>query len=282
MLQDPFTSQRGAEQTYGVWAEAMADLISYRYLGCSSVMLDRDRAVGRMTLRGDLRATGGLLSAPVAIAMLDTAGICIDRVFHLALTHIEIQLVDPATDVRRLRVIGIVARWARTQVFTEATFVDDDHPQRVIGFGTADWAVISPTPDGFVYTDPTPGVVDSPDLPTLANAYDATAIGGGYQIAGLSTRIGADTLHHGPIVVTLEATAIDLAVQASAVDSGVRVETASVRIVRAGRRGPFVTRGNVLSDGDVIVVRTELVDRGLDEATIAIAYHRIRLRKTPP
>ncbi len=308
-------ARRGAESPYGVWAPAMGELVSYRHLGCSSVMADPDHAIGRMVLRPDLRipralggpesgGPGGLQSAPLAIAMLDTAGICIDRVYHLGLTHIEVQIVDPAHDVKVVHVLGRVVRWARTQVFTEATFVDTDDHDRVLGIGTADWAVISPTPPGFEYTDPARagGGTSGSDgaFPPLALAYDAIPISGGYEIAGLSTRVGTDTLHHGPILVALEATAIDLAGAAGAGSAGaVTVESASVRIVKAGRSGPFRTSGTVLTGGpgrgqarsdtarsdagrsnsahtDTVLVRTELIAHGQDDAVIAVAHHRLR------
>jgi hypothetical protein len=66
-----------------------------------------------------------------------------------------------------------VLREARTQVFTEATIEDHADANQVIGFATADWAVLAPTPEGFVYTDPGHGVPDTPDLPPLTEAYDA-------------------------------------------------------------------------------------------------------------
>lgn len=266
-------SEPRPDSPYGVWDSAMAELVSYRHLGCSSVQLDRDHAVGRMRLRADMRTAGGLLSAPVAIAMLDTAGICIDRVVLLALTQADVHLLAPAADVQTLRVVGNVVRWARTQVFTEATFVSDSDPTRVIGVGVANWAVIAPTPEGFVYTDPSTTAVDEAHLPPLTRAYDATPIEGGYEIAGLSPRVGGTTLHHGPMLVALEATAIDLAANGT---GQLAVEQAGVRIVAAGRRGPFRTSGTIVRDGASVLVRTELVDHGNSGAVVAVAHHRLR------
>lgn len=263
------------ESPNGIWASSVAELISYRHLGCTSQQIDRDHAVGTMRLRRDMRSSGGLLTAPVTIAMLDTAGICIDRVYFLGLTHIEIQLLDPAADVHTLRVQGTVVRWARTQLFTEATFVSDDDPTRVIGVGVADWAVIAPTPDGFVYTDPARAEeVDESQLPPLPLAYDATPIDGGYEITALSSRIGGVALHHGPLLVTLEATALDLAAAAGA--GSLAVEHASVRIVKAGTAGPFRTSGTIVRDGASVLVRTELVDLGNSNIVVAVAHHRLR------
>ena len=109
-----------------------------------------------MTIRSDMRHAGGLFAAPIAIAMLDTAGIAVDRHWQLALTRAEIHLSPSAGNISRLRTLGSLSRKARTQVFTEASFVDGDDPDHVVGLGTADWAVIAHTPSGFEYIDPGP------------------------------------------------------------------------------------------------------------------------------
>src|SRR5215203_5875222 len=143
---------RNADHIHGVWAEATRQLISYRYVGCQSVLHDRHHSTGHMRLRSDMRTSAGLLAAPVAIAMLDAAGNNIDRHYHLALTQIDVHLFEAAADVARLKTVSEVVREARTQWFTEARF-EDDASGRVIGFGSANWSVINPTPEGFVYTD---------------------------------------------------------------------------------------------------------------------------------
>ena len=78
-------------QAYGIWAEAVAELMSYRYLGCSSTLGNGFAAEAAMSIRSDMRHAGGRLAAPVGIAMLDTAGIAVDRHWQLALTRAEIQ-----------------------------------------------------------------------------------------------------------------------------------------------------------------------------------------------
>ena len=101
-----------------------------------------------------------------------------------------------------------------------------------------------------MYTDPGPGVPDTPDLPPLSDAYDAhPSAGGGFVIDGLSTRVGVDTLHHGPILVALEAAALEVATAQAETDA-LRVEHFSHpireggarRTVRCQRRGHRVTR----------------------------------------
>jgi acyl-coenzyme A thioesterase PaaI-like protein len=269
---------RGAGDVHGVFKDATHDLLSYRYLGCSSVLRDREHAEGRMRVRRDMRTGGGgLLTAPVAIAMLDTAGINIDRFYHAACTHIDVHLVDPGIGVDELRTLGTVVREARTAVFTEARFEDGGSPDRLLGLGTVGWSIIGPTPPGFEYTDPGPGLEDSPDLPPLPEAYDGRLLaGGGYQIEGLSTRIGTDVLHHGPILVTSEAAALDV-LTAAAGTAALAPETASLRLVRAGKRGPFVVTAEVIgSYGSAFACRSEMRDEGAGGAVIATGFYRVR------
>ena len=268
---------RGAGDIWGVF-ERTTDLISYRYLGCSSELRDREHAEGRMRIRRDMRTGGGgLLGSPLAIAMLDTAGINIDRFYHAACTHIDVHLVDPGREVTEVRILGTVVREARTAVFTEARFEDADRPGRLLGMGTVGWTIVGPTPPGFTYTHPGTGVPDSPTLPPLVEAYDARpAAGGGYVIDGMSTRLGTDVLHHGPILVVSEAAALD-AIGVSAGTSGVDVETSSIRLVQAGRRGPFVATAEVIGHtGGTFACRTEMRDQGRDDRVIATGFFRAR------
>lgn len=259
-------------QVYGVWTQTVAELMSYRYLGCRSVLGDGYEARGEMPLRSDMRHEGSVLAAPVAIAMLDTAGIAVDRHWQLALTHIDVHLSGPAAGVARMGVHGLMTRVARSQVFTEATFYDAEEPDVMLGFGTADWAVIDSTPSGFEYVDPGHGVADTGSLPPLATAYGGSPrAGGGFVIDDLTPRLGGFLLHHGPILVTLEAAAVEAA------GAGARVEELSVRIVKAGKQVPFIATARVLSDAEpVVLVRADLHQGSDSESLVATATVRLR------
>ena len=184
-------------------------------------------------------------------------------------------LFDAALDVNEIRTLGTVVREARTQVFTEARIEDAASRGRLIGFGTVSWTIIGPTPEGFVYTDPGSGVADSPSLPPLAEAYGARSRPDGrYVIDGLSPRIGTDSMHHGPILVTLEATALSSA-SADVRSDGLMVQTASTRLVRAARRGPFVSSAEVIGVvGDTVACRAEMRDEGADDCVVAVGLFR--------
>ncbi len=163
------------EEHWQAWRTGLGEngLISYRYLGCSSTVLTRETAVGRMRVRRDLRTAGGLLAAPLGIALLDTAGINVDAIGRCAPTQIDVTVFGPALDVEAVRLFGEIVREGRTQMFTRARIEDAARPGRVIGFGTTSWAVMAPTPPGYVYVDPGPGVADEADLGPLVEAFDA-------------------------------------------------------------------------------------------------------------
>jgi acyl-coenzyme A thioesterase PaaI-like protein len=203
--------------------------------------------------------------------MLDTAGIAVDRHWQLALTHVAVDLCGPVgADVSAVAVHGSMTRRARSQIFTEARIAAADDPARLIGLGTADWTVISPTGTGFEYVDPGPGVPDSDDLPALASAYGAERhADGSYVIDELTPRLGGVLLHHGPILVALEAAALHAAGEAA------RVQSLDVRIVKAGRKGPFVATASVESDvAGSVLVRTRMHQDGDVTNVVATALVR--------
>lgn len=266
---------RDADKVNGVWTEAMTELVSYRYVGCQSIINDRHHAEGWTTMRSHLRSSASLLGAPLAISMLDTAGINIDRLYHLGLTQVDIQLYEPAPDVARIHTIGNVLHEARTQLFTECRFEDADRPGRVIGAGAANWAIINVTPDGFDYTDPGPGHEEGSDVPPIVQAFELEARpGGGFELPGLSPRVGTDTLHHGPMLVGLEQSAHQSATAASGTDALV-LQSSTTRIVKAGRRGPFTFSANVLVETPTVVAcRAQMIDGAGDIITVSLVSYR--------
>jgi hypothetical protein len=260
----------------GAFTASMADLISYRYVGCQAELIDADHSVSTTAVRSHLCTPGSISAPALAISMLDAAGIAVDRVHLLGLTEVDLQLYEPALDVSRLRTFGAVARWARTQVFTECRFEDADRPGRVLGTGAANWSVLAPTPEGFTYTDPGPGYPEGGDTPSMAEAFTvAPGPGGSFVVPELTTRVGAEVLHHGPMLVALEQAALAAAGAAAGTDR-LALASWSMRIVRAGKRAPFTATAEVLAASDAVVgCRAELVDgSGVPVALALISYRR--------
>jgi hypothetical protein len=272
------TPKREEDEHWEAWKRSLGEggLVSYRYVGCSSRALSRHTAVGGMRLRRDLRSAGGLLAAPLGIALLDTAGINVDPIGRCAPTQIDVTVFGPAHDVDEIAIHGAIVREGRTQMFTEGRIEDAARPGRVIGFGTTSWAVMEPTPPGFVYVDPGPGVPDTPDLPPFVTAFGVMPrSGGGYELAGLSPQVGADGLHQGPIQAMLEAAALDVARNAAGTDA-IYAEHTATTIVQRGKAGPFVATASLLTDdAGVIACRAELRDHGAGRlVATAFSLHR--------
>ncbi len=272
------TDRREAASPFGEWADAHDSLMTYRYLASRPHMLDRTHAEGLMALRPDLRtAADAVLAAPLAIAMLDVAGINIDRLWILALTQIDVEVLDPATDVGEVYLSGQVIKEARSQIFTEVRIYDSADRDRAIGFGTANWSVICPTPEGFFYPEPGRGVEGMTDVPPLWQAYTGRRRTDGLlEIPGLRPEIGTDRLHHGPMLVVTEAAALQAAAEAVGTDA-LAVEHLGVTIVAPGRSGPFVaTPVFVQVRADTVGCRVELRDEGRDSRLVASAFVRMR------
>jgi hypothetical protein len=261
----------GAERMHGVFTESHGELVSYRYVGGQSVMLDRDHAEGRTSIRAHLRTPGSVSGSALAISMMDTAGINVDRVYLLGLTQVDIQLYEPALDIARVRTVGRVIRWARTQVFTECRFEDDSDPRRIIGIGAANWSVMGPTPPGFVYTDPGAGLPEALDTPPMTAAFGLEAHANGRLVLpALSPRVGIEVLHHGPMLVGAEQSALAAAAAVARTDK-LALRSWTMRIVKAGRRAPFtVTADALASSPDLVACRAEMVDG--DGAAIAVSH----------
>ena len=165
-----------------------------------------------MQLRRDLRTPGGLLAAPLGIALLDTAGINVDAIGRCAPTQIDVTVFDAALDVEAVRLFGEIVREGS---------VADVHTCAHRGRGTArtrDRVRLHEL--GGAGADAARFRLRGPRARRRRHARPAAPhrrvrrgapAGGGYVLDGLSARVGADSLHQGPIQVMLEAAALDVA-----------------------------------------------------------------------
>lgn len=272
--------RREAASPWGEWASSTGVLMSYSYLRSRPRAIDRDHAENLLEIRPDLRTPAGAVrAAPLAIAMLDTAGINVDPVNILALTQVNVDVVDCAVDVPEVFLAGKVTTEARSQIFTEARIFDAGKRERGIGFGSANWSVICPTPDGFAYPEPGHGVEGLAEIPPLWQAYHGRRRSDGLlEIGDLHPAIGAERLHHGPMLVVTETAALDACAGAVGTDALV-VHHLAMTIVAPGRTGPFVaTPVFVATDGDTAGCRVELRDAGGDNRLVAATFVRAQRR----
>jgi hypothetical protein len=253
------TTRREAADPRGEWAHSRGPLMSDSYLASRPRAIDRSHAENLLEIRPDLRtAAGAVLAAPLAIAMLDAAGINVDPANILALTQVNIEILDCAVDVHEAHLEGRVTTEARSQVFTEARICDAADRARPIGFGTANWSVICPTPK-------------------LWQAYTGRRQADGLlEIPELRPQIGAGRLHHGPMLVVTEAAALDAAADVLETDA-VSIDSLEMTIVAPGSVGPFVaTPVLVATSADTVGCRVELRDRGRNDRLVAATFVRMR------
>ena len=250
--------------------------MSYSYLASAPRAIDRTHAENHLAVRPDLRTPGGaMLASPLAIAMLDTAGVNVDPVNILALTQVNIAIVG-GVGIDEVFLAGHVTAEARSQIFTDATIFDARDPRKLIGVGSANWSVICPTPDGFGYPDPGDGIDESVEPPPLWRAYAGRRRSDGMlEIPGLRPEIGAERLHHGPILVVTEASALEAGTRALGTDA-LRVDHLATTIVAPGRNGPFVAMPvGIAAAGGSALCRVELRDGGRGNRLVAATTVRM-------
>jgi hypothetical protein len=110
--------------------------------------------------------------------MLDVAGFTPDRVCILALTQIDIELLEPALDVSEAYLAGQVTAEARTQVFQRGAHLRRRQQGRAIGVGNRQLVDRLPDAKGFEYFQPGRGVDPMTEVPPLWPAFTGRRRGG--------------------------------------------------------------------------------------------------------
>lgn len=251
-------------------------LLTYRYLDC---LQDPVSLEGHMDIRHDMRnPTGGIMAAPLAIAMAEGRG---DDVAVPAPVMSSVHIVDAGRDVRSVISYPLdgPSRTGRTLSFgAGGMLVDADNRDRIVAFTQGLSVLLAAAPEGYEYVPPAPsGVVDSPDLPPLHEAFGVTRTADGdLALPELSLPLASTsgTLHHGPTQVILEALAFELAA-GHAGTTHLQVDDWTVFYTAPGKVGPFVARGTLIGgdgpDPDRYGARVHLIDTGRDDRLVATA-----------
>lgn len=278
-MTDTAAARRPSHDPQGDWAPTRGVLMSYAYLGSRPQAVDSTSSENVLHLRSDLRTgAGALLAAPLAIAMLDAATVNVESMRVLAVTQIDIGIVDCGLDVGRAHLAGRITTEMRSQLFTEARIHDADDPSRHIGFGTANWAVLDWAPHRFCFPQPGSPEPDRAGLPPLWHAYSGRRrADGSLEIPRLPLEVGEERLHYGPMLIVTEAVALDHAAAVLGTDELV-VEHLAMTAVAPGRVGPFIARPVfTATEGDCVGCRVELRDAGRGDRLIAATLVRIRI-----
>jgi acyl-coenzyme A thioesterase PaaI-like protein len=261
----------------GHWAQfekAWTALLSYRYLGKLTPVLDAGVERETMPLRYDMRnSTGGVMAAPLCIASPEPYwrdDECIP-----APVVMSYEIVDPARDVRRVDVQRDVISLGRTMGFSRSRIVDAEDPGRLIAVSTGTGVSLGAVPPGYEQVDNPPiDVVDSPDLPPLHVVFGAEkGPDGAWRLPVLRPELSSPhaALHQGPINIILETAAMELAADCARTDA-LQIESWTVMMVRPGVVGPFRASAEVLSDrSERFPVQLTLRDEGMHDRVIATA-----------
>ncbi|MGA5545989.1 hypothetical protein ACPCIR_29460 [Mycobacterium sp. NPDC051198] len=260
-------------------------LLSYRYLGRSYSSMDLGPVDDTVTLRRDMRnATGGVLLAVLGISSPDSGGVSDLEAVPNPVIH-SCQVLDPARDVKRIRVDTEVLKQGRQLAYSRSVIVDADNPDRVIALTEGQGISIGVPPEGLgkMPVDPI-DIVDGPDLPPLWQVFGGTKrTDGHWALPELAVEVASPdaALHIGPQFVILEAAAADAAAGAAKTEALQGLSSHAMFLAR-GKAGPFRVDTQVLSGVEgTIAVRATLHDEGADgKAVTAASYVFGRMEET--
>lgn len=275
------------EEHWAHFAKAWRALQSYTYLGKATPGMDAGVVDETMPLRHDMRnSTGGIMAAPLCIAAPEPSWA--DDECVPAPVTMSYVVLDPARDVRRVRILREEISIGRKMGFTRSRVVDDADHSRVIALSAGSGVSLGDVPPGFVPVDnPVTELKDSSDLPSLRDVFGVVARpDGALQIDKVTPELSSphSALHLGPINIALEAAVIDeLERVTGSVDF--QVEQWFVMMVKPGYTGPFVARATVLgspadlASADRLGVEATMTDEGANGrvmATVSASYRRVR------
>lgn len=257
----------------------------WTYLGATNRSIDAETAQCRIPIRPDMCYEHGLRAAIIGSSIefgtircvSDAGGIVVDLSYH----------VRDNAKVSEAIVEGRLVRRGRSTSVTEGRVLDAADG-RTIGYGTVSWVVppaASPAagqsasepfrPD-FSGSTPAPGT----PLPDLLAAMGVYRLPGSidYQIDQVRPEIaGGDwrSLH-----ATVQQVMVDGSSMAAAAErlgtEAVATRDVTLRMVTAGRVGPFVTEATVLHHtARDATCRVAIVDQGAEAKVIAIASVRV-------
>jgi len=271
-----------AEEYWSDFENKWTALLTYRYLGRVSGVLDNAPEGTTMPLRHDMRnAAGGIMAAPLCIASPESGGMA-DDLFVPNPVIASMQILDDARDVTRVAVLPETIHLGRMMGFSRSRIVEADNHDRVIALSTGMGVSLGSTPPGFEKVDNPPiDVADSPSMPSLHQVFGARKReDGSWTLPELKLELASPdaALHLGPIHIVLETAANELAAKHAGTDQ-VQIESWQVMFVARGKVGPFRVSGEQFEGGQGrIGVRLALHDEGNGDrvtSTGSAVYRRL-------
>src|ERR1700677_4699631 len=141
-------------------------------------------------LRRDMRNNaGGIMAAPLAIAAPETGGWRDREVVPAPVTY-ALHILDPAPDVRAVRVTRETVRRGRKIGFSRSVVTDADDPRRIIALTSGTGVSLGAAPSGFRPVDLPPDLPEV-DLPPLHVVFGARRDPDGWRLPELTTRLAS-------------------------------------------------------------------------------------------
>jgi hypothetical protein len=151
-----------------------------------------------------------------------------------------------------------------------------DDPCRQIGFGTANWAVIGAPPQRFCFPEPGARNPGTAVLPPLWHANSGRRRPDGPREIPRLLEVGAERLHHAPMLVVTEAVALEHAAQTLGTDA-LSVDDLAMTVLAPGRVGPFAATPLFSAvEADTVGCRVELRDAGRENQLVAATFVRMQ------
>ena len=253
------------EEHWAQFEKAWTTLLTYRYLGKRTAVLDAGVDLDSMPLRSDMRnSTGGIMAAPLCVASPEPEwrdDECVP-----APVTMSYDILDPARDVSRVHVLREVIQIGRALGFSRSRIVDAKDHSRVIALSSGSGVSLGDVPPGYVKVDnPVYELEGREDLPPLREVFRIHPNADGAlqideRLPELCSPHGA--LHLGPINLALEAAGLDELERVTGSDRFQAVHW-SVMMVKPGTVGPFSATATVLNaEGPLVGIESTMVDLG--------------------
>jgi hypothetical protein len=249
--------------------QSWTGLLTYRYLGKRTPVIDAGVDRETMPLRHDMRnGSGGILAAPLCIAAPEPYWL--DDAVVPAPVVMSYEIVDAARDVRELEVLREVTHLGKTMGFSRARIVDASNHDRLVAVSSGAGMSLGVAPGAFepVHNPPI-NIVDSPGLPPLHVAFGAVrGDDGKWRLPTIAAALASPhgALHLGPINIVMEAAAID-----AVGDDRAQIQSWTVSMLRPGVVGPFRAEATAIAAAERLPVEVTLSDEGRDDRVIATA-----------
>lgn len=254
----------------------------YSHIGPKSRRISAHESEGSMRIRPDLRHRDGLLAAPLGIGVLDCLSKNTRTLAPSAPIRIDVNVLDPATDVQEVSIQGRILHHGRTLIVSDATISDRSDPPRTVAYATVTWSVTGPPVQSATGAEDPTLTGESPAAPDTSRPLWEVFGGiprpdGGFDIPALTPSIGHGRLHGGVMQTLAEAASMSVAGRATGC-ARLRTEHLGTNLIGSGRAGPFSITPRLLSSAaGSASCQVGVVDHGAGDRLVASLFVRLGL-----